>query len=211
MPRPHRIRTAGLTLHVVQRGTDRNRTFFRNGDYLSYLNALIRSCERYGTTVHAYALMTNHVHLLMTPTAEGGISRTMQYLTSAYGRYINRENGRTGGLWEGRFRSSAIDSDHYCIACYRYIELNPVRAGITAHPSGYRWSSYLENVGERTPSIVKPHPSFEALAASKAKRIEAYRKIVSEELPEKVVEAIRHSTNSGIPFGSDRFRQSMTR
>jgi putative transposase len=116
----------------------------------------------------------------------------MQQLGSSYARHVNQQYSRTGTLWEGRFRSSPVDSDYYCLACYRYIELNPVRAGIVAHPKDYRWTSYHENVGQRALSIVAPHASFLAIASSIEQRIERYQAIVGTDLPETTVMAIRH-------------------
>jgi putative transposase len=211
MPRPQRISIPGVTLHIVQRGNDRHRTFFADEDYRTYLLLLRRISRRYETDIHAYVLMTNHVHLLMTSALQGGISATMQQTGSSYARYINRQYQRTGTLWEGRFRSSAIDSDYYCLACYRYIELNPVRARIVDRPEEYRWSSYRENVGQRALTICKPHPSFRAIATSVEERFIRYRSLFRNELPKNTVDAIRNSTNRGAPTGSDAFREKLER
>jgi putative transposase len=211
MPRPPRISAAGLTFHVVQRGNDRHRTFFDAADYRAYLLLLNRISSRYLTGIHAYALMTNHVHLLMTSRRVDGISLTMQQTASSYGRYINKRYERTGTLWEGRFRSSPVDTDYYCLACYRYIELNPVRAGIVALPGDYRWSSYRENTGERGISIVIPHPSFLAIAASETQRNESYAEIVNEGIGQTTLEQIRKSTATGAPIGDRTFCQTVER
>jgi putative transposase len=209
MARPPRITAANVTFHVVHRGNDRGRTFFDDDDFRTYLLLLRRISDRYSTQVHAYVLMTNHVHLLMTARVSGGISRTMQHTASAYGRYINDRYQRTGTLWEGRFRSSPVDNDYYCLACYRYIELNPVRAGMVALPEDYRWSSFRENVGRRALSIVVPHDSFLALADGPESRRAAYAEIVSSGIADETIEAIRQNTAKGIPIGAPSFHQSI--
>lgn len=207
MSRLPRIRVPGITFHVVQRGNDRQRTFFVDDDYRSYLHLLILYSRRYETSVHAYVLMSNHVHLLLTSEIPDGISRTMQLVASAYARRINERYGRTGSLWEGRFRSSPIETERYCLACYRYIELNPVRAGMVPAPRDYRWSSYHENAGKRSLSIVTPHPCYLALGPSSAARHESYHGIVHEHLPDRTIAAIRHGVSKGLPVGDETFRQ----
>lgn len=207
MARPRRILIAGITFHIVQRGHDRNRTFFRDDDYRDYLLLLSRMSQRYKTSVHAYVLMTNHVHLLMTSRQDDGVSRTMQHVAGTYARRINQRLERRGSLWEGRFKSSPVDSDFYCLACYRYIELNPVRAGMVARPEDYRWSSHHENIGRRAMRVVEPHETFAALGASRAERAQRYRGIIRERLPNRTVEAIRHGTEKGLPVGRDDFKE----
>jgi len=209
MPRPPRISLPGLTCHIVQRGNDRNRTFFSDEDYRTYLLLLKRISRRYETSVHAYVLMTNHVHLLMTSKQQDGLSRTMQQVGSSYTRHVNDRYERTGTLWEGRFRSSPVDSDFYCLACYRYIELNPVRAGMVSSPGEYRWSSYNENAGRRAPSVVEPHDSFLAIASASDERASCYRAIVNDQLPDKTISAIRRATSSGMPIGDETFRKAI--
>jgi putative transposase len=209
MPRLPRINIPGITFHVVQRGNDRHRTFFADDDYRSYLLSLRRISRRYETRVHAYALMSNHVHLLMTADRADGISLTMQLLGSTYTRRINNAHGRSGTLWEGRFKSSPIDSDFYCLACYRYIELNPVRAGLVAHPADYQWSSHRENSGARALSIVEPHDSYLALSSNDKARFTCYRQLFDEQLPAAALSEFRTATSSGTPIGSDQFRQQI--
>jgi len=205
MPRLPRISVPNVTFHVVQRGNDRGRTFFDERDFRTYVLLLSRISRRYQTSVHAYVLMTNHVHLLMTSQRQDGISLTMQQLGSSFVRHINERYSRTGTLWEGRFRSSPVDSDYYCLACYRYIELNPVRAGIVAAPDDYRWSSYRENVGLRALSVVTPHASYLRIASEDERRREQYRQIVNERLPESTLATLRDSTVKGLPIGDERF------
>ena len=206
MSRAPRLQIAGLTFHVVHRGNHRERIFFQDNDYRNYLRLLARVSRRYETSIHAYVLMTNHVHLLATAARPDGISRTMQDVAGSYSRWINSRLDRRGSLWEGRFHSSLIDSDHYCLACYRYIELNPVRAGIVASPSEYRWSSYRENVGERAPRIVDPHDCFIALGSSGGARVDNYRAILAERLPDATIITIREGTRRGLVIGNDHMR-----
>jgi len=128
MPRKPRMYIGGLPCHVIQRGNNRDACFYSDQDYQFYLYQLGEVCRRYSVQLHAYVLMTNHSHLLMTPKDEWGISRVMQSLGRCYVQYINKTYRRTGTLWEGRHKSSLVDADRYLLACYRYIELNPVRA-----------------------------------------------------------------------------------
>lgn len=209
MPRPPRIIVPGIPFHVVQRGNDRNPTFFEHDDYRAYLLLLAKIARRYQTIVHAYVLMTNHVHLLLTSNREDGISRTMQQLGSSYTRRVNKLYERTGTLWEKRFSSCPVQTDRYCLACYRYIELNPVRAGIVKRPQAYRWSSYHENTGREPWRVVRPHATYLALARTRQARCEAYARLFDDVLPDAALEQIRTSTGSGIPLGSDAFRAGL--
>jgi putative transposase len=203
MPRAPRIQIAGLTFHIVHRGNHRARVFFVDDDYRSYLHLLALMSSRYQTKIHAYVLMTNHVHLLMTAARPDGVSRTMQNVAGCYARIVNERLDRQGALWEGRFRSSLIDSEYYCLACYRYIELNPVRAGIVAWPAEYRWSSHNENIGQRALRIVEPHDSFMALGIAPQSRCENYRSLLAEALPDKTLATIREGMRQGLPICSD--------
>ena len=146
MPRQLRYNLPGIPQHVIQRGNNRQATFFSDEDYMRYLADLKSACDQHQCEVHAYVLMTNHVHLLMTPHNGDGIAKTMQSLGRRYVVYINQTYRRTGTLWEGRYKAALIDSENYLLTCYRYIELNPVRAeGMVDHPGKYRWSSYRAN------------------------------------------------------------------
>ncbi len=132
-------------MHIIQRGNNRCACFHAADDYLYYLEHLDRFARRFGCAVHAYVLMTNHVHLLLTPDEADSASLLMKYLGQHYVQHINQRYGRTGTLWEGRFKSCLAQSQTYVLACHRYIEMNPVRAGMVAHPGQYRWSSYAVN------------------------------------------------------------------
>src|SRR3989440_5617612 len=145
MPRAARIVVPEMAVHVIQRGNNHGRCFFSDVDYLAYLSYLRFFARRYQCSIHAYCLMTNHVHLLLTPHAADACALLMKYLSQCYVQRVNKRTGRSGTLWEGRFRSCLVASEHYVLACYRYIELNPVRAGMVSHPADYPWSSYAAN------------------------------------------------------------------
>lgn len=150
MARQPRFDLPGVPQHIVQRGNDRQPRFADTAGYLRYRQELGEAARKHGCTLHAYVLMTNHVHLLATPAEPGGISRMMQAIGRRYVAAFNARYRRTDTLWEGRFKSALVDSERYVLACYRYIELNPVRAGMVAAPGDYRWSSYHANADGRT-------------------------------------------------------------
>lgn len=155
MPRPPRPDLAGVPQHVIQRGNDRQACFFHEDDRLTYLTLLREAALRHGCDVHAYVLMTNHVHLLVTPVEKGAVSRMMQTLGRNYVTHVNARYRRTGTLWEGRYKSCLVDSEDYVLACYRYIELNPVRAGMVETPSEYQWSSHRCNASDEPNPLVR--------------------------------------------------------
>jgi putative transposase len=206
MPRPRRLNLPGVPQHVTQRGNNRQPCFHHDLDRSVYLHALGKATERHDVDIHAYVLMPNHVHLLMTPRTPDGVSRVMQSVGRIYVRYFNDAHERTGTLWEGRFKSSLVDTEAYCLACYRYIELNPVRAALVSSPDGYRWSSYGHNAHARTDRLVSPHPMWLALAKGNAERCHAYRKLCGTEQPESELHAIRSSNLKGLPIGSEEFQ-----
>jgi putative transposase len=145
MPRRTRNYIPGFPYHIVQRGNNREACFIESENYQYYLELWRQLSKRYGVKVHAYCLMTNHIHILVTPESKRSISDTMKVVGSRYAQYINLKYRRTGTLWEGRHRSSLVQSERYLLSCYRYIELNPVRAGMVSRPEEYRWSSYAIN------------------------------------------------------------------
>jgi len=171
MARLPRLNMAGIPQHVVQRGNNKQACFFDEQDYTVYLDKLRHYSNKYRVDVHAYILMTNHVHLLMTPQTETGVSQLMQALGRYYVRYVNQTYHRTGTLWEGRFKSALIDSDNYFLLVSRYIELNPVRAGMVEHPVQYPWSSYRGNATGVDIALLKPHFCYQALGDSDSARI----------------------------------------
>jgi putative transposase len=206
MPRPSRLILPGVAVHVIQRGNNRIACFRQESDYLMYLAHLRQLSEKYDCAVHAYCLMTNHVHLLLTPGAAGACTGLMRDLGQRYVQYFNRRHERTGTLWEGRFRSCIAESAHYVLGCYRYIELNPVRAGMVDHPTGYLWSSYAVNSGMRADPLVSPHAEFLALAAHPDPRHAAYRGLFEQRFEAELQKAIREATNGGYPLASDTFK-----
>jgi putative transposase len=203
MPRPLRVVLPGHTLHLIQRGNDRQPCFRDDGDRASYLATLLHASERGRCDVHAYVLMTNHVHLLVTARDASAPSRMMQTLGREYVRYFNVRHGRTGTLWEGRFRSSLIDSERYFLQCSRYIETNPVRAGMAREPGAYRWSSFRSNADGWPDALVRRHPVYLALGRSASARREAYRALFETPLDASTLTAIRRATNGGRVLGFD--------
>jgi putative transposase len=209
MPRPHRLNIPDIPQHITHRGNNRQACFYTDNDYRLYLELLDAACRVHDCSLHAYVLMTNHVHLLMTPSTPDGVSRVMQDLGRDFVRAINRTYRRTGTLWEGRFKSSLVDTSRYCLICYRYIELNPVRAGMVSHPADYPWSSYQCNALGKPAAPVTPHDCWLLLGEDDATRRAAYRALVRDTLDRLDIERIRHSINTGLPTGSDRFRREI--
>ena len=179
--------------------------FREEGDYHVYLALLRQISAKSECNVHAYCLMTNHIHLLVTPQRHSACSDLMKELAQRYSYYFNRKHERTGPLWEGRFRSCVIESSRYAIACYRYIELNPVRAGLVGHPMAYVWSSYAANSGSRRDPLVSPHPELLALGAA------AYVKLVADAIDQDLLREIREATNGGYPLGTSIMRKKAGR
>ena len=209
IPRHPRLDVPGIAQHVIQRGNDRRPCFFRESDYLRYLQALRELSVREHCAVHAYVLMTNHVHLLVTPEAKGQVSRMMQSLGRRYVRYVNDRYHRTGTLWEGRYKASLVDSDSYLLCCYRYIERNPVRARMVAEPGDYRWSSYGANALGAPDPAIRAHPNYVALGEDAATRYAAYRTLVTGAIAEQDLHAIRLQLQRQHALGPDSFRASI--
>ena len=209
MPRPVRLNLADIPQHITQRGNNRQICFFTDDDYRLYLKFLAASCQRNECELHAYVLMTNHVHLLITPRIPEGASLTMRDLGRDYVRTINKRHGRSGTMWEGRFKSSLVDTDQYCLACYRYIELNPVRAGIVRHPGDYPWSSFRSNTSGVSNTLVTPHDTWVGLGKNSETRKRAYLKMFGAALDQHELDAIRHGIAKGLPTGSDGFRANI--
>ena len=198
-------------LHVIQRGNNREPVFFGEEDYVCYRDWLaIAACE-HGCAIHGYVLMTNHVHLLVTPRAADSLPRTMQSLGRRYVRRVNTVYRRTGTLWEGRYRAAPIDSEAYFLACCRYIELNPVRARMVDHPRQYKWSSYRAHAEGRQDPLAAFHPVFRRLGRSLAERQEAYRRLFRQDLERSFVEALRAATNGGWAVGGTRFKRRIAK
>jgi putative transposase len=209
MPRKPRFYLSGVPAHIVQRGNCRQATFFDDADYTRYLGWLREGAMREGCAIHAYALMTNHVHLLVTPQDAGAISRLIQFVGRRYVTYVNDCYARSGSLWEGRHKGCVISSDGYLLACMRYIELNPVRAGMVAAPGNYRWSSYRVNSTGGDQDAITPHPAYLALGRDPDTRGAAYRALFRIALESDDLHAIRATVQTGTPLGNERFRRQI--
>lgn len=206
MARLPRLDLAGVPQHVVQRGNNRLPCFLDDEDRQRYLQCLRQALVRFGCRLHAYVLMSNHVHLLVTPNEAGALSRLMHTFARNYVGSFNGRHGRTGTLWEGRYKACLVDSQRYFLACSRYIELNPVRAWMVAQPGDYPWSSYGAHVGERTDPLLTPHAEYLALGPDPAARASAYRALFADALPTELVGEIRSYLQQQKVLGSDRFR-----
>lgn len=209
MPRPARLNIPGIPQHVTQRGNNRQACFYADEDYRLYLELLNDACRLHACHLHAYALMTNHVHLLITPSTPDGVSRVMCDLGRDFVRTFNRNHQRTGTLWEGRFKSSLVDTNRYCLTCYRYIDLNPVRAGMVRHPADYHWSSYHCNGLGKPDTLISPHDCWLLLGEDDQDRTATYRALIKDALEPADIEHIRHCMNTGLPTGNDRFRRDI--
>lgn len=209
MARLPRFYLPGQPIHVIQRGNNRQPIFGGDGDFRHYLRCLEEAAEKHGLTVHAYVLMTNHVHLLATPLQEASLPKTMQSVGRRYVQYFNYSYARTGTLWEGRYRATLIDSEAYLLTCMRYIELNPVRAAMVIHPADYPWSSHRVNALGEASDIIRPHGIFHGLGRSDDERRTVYRELFSGQLSVADVETIRDATNRAWVLGNDRFRQTI--
>jgi len=210
MPRRSRIIVPGVPIHVIQRGNNRQACFYAEEDYQCYLDWLEEYSTATNCAIHAYVLMTNHVHLLLTPADDRSAGALMKRLGQRYVQYINRRYNRSGSLWEGRFRSCIAQQENYLLVCQRYIELNPVRAGMVEHPGEYYWSSYRANAQGEEINFLTPHSVYLGLGNSKKERELAYRELFLERLDARVINEIRQSTNGNFALGSERFKKEIS-
>ncbi len=195
MPRGPRFTLPNVPTHVVQRGNNRQACFISDTDFGLYLEWLEHYSQQYECAIHAYVLMTNHVHLLVTPDSAVSLSLLMKHLGQRYTQYVNRRYDRTGTLWEGRFRSSPILNDDYLLNCYRYIELNPVRAGMVSQPESYPHSSYRCNALGSPNAVVTPHPLYSALGRTRESRFSTYRALCESGLEENTLQTLQRATH----------------
>jgi putative transposase len=209
MPRLPRPVVADVPLHIIQRGNNRLQCFFGDSDYLVYLDLLKRCAFQADCRVHAYVLMTNHVHLLVTPLSIGSPAAMMKSLGQRYVQYVNRRYSRTGSLWEGRYKSSLVEHERYLLICQRYIELNPVRARMVTHPSHYPWSSYRVNAHGAGSKLITPHPTYLNLAHAAIEREIAYRKLFDIVIPTSILNKVRRATNGNFALGNKQFTTDM--
>jgi putative transposase len=209
MPNSRRFHLAGIAQHVVQRGNNGYPCFPEPEDRAEYLSRLTAAAARFEVAIHAYVVMTNHVHLLATPDTPEGVGKCMQAAGSGYVRLFNSRHARTGTLWDGRYFSSLVGNDAYLWNCYRYIELNPVRAGLVAAPADYAWSSYRRKAHGCIDAAVRPHPAYEALSGSERGRCSAYAGIFDAGLDARVADEIRERLRQERAFGSEDFLQAI--
>lgn len=209
MPRKPRMYLPGVPCHIIQRGNNRDATFFAEQDYQFYLECLRDAKDKYNVDVHAYVLMTNHVHLLMTPSTKESISLVMQSVGRRYVQYVNLEYRRTGTLWESRHKASIVDAEHYLLACSRYIELNPVNANMVKHPADYKWSSYKRNAQGEPDVVISSHEIYSRLGLSNDDRRQAYSSLFETNINREDVQVIRNATRFSMPTGDSRFKQQI--
>ena len=209
MPRRARLSLANVTWHIIQRGNNHGDCFFADEDYRRYIDELTLLAPKHECEVHAYVLMSNHVHLLITPKTENGAAQLMKNLGQRYVQYVNRTYKRSGTLWEGRFRSCMTQSENYVLACYGYIEMNPVRAGLIKQARGYAWSSFGANAdGEANPTIT-PHEEYLRLGNTIEERLSAYNALFETAIDSDILNQIRRATNGNFVIGDSTFQQKI--
>lgn len=211
MVRPLRTVVANVPVHLIQRGHNRMQVFFGADDALKYLGWLEEAAKRHGLAVHAYVLMPNHLHLLATPVRSDSLQKVMQQVGTRYAMYLNSAKDRTGSLWEGRYRAAPVETERYFLACSRYIELNPVRAGLAKHPHDFRWSSFRHNIGERVDPLISMHTVFRTLGPNDAARFKGYRALFDGVMDNATLKLIRDAANSGTPLGASDFIDAIGR
>jgi len=209
MPRKPRVSLAGVAEHVIQRGNNRQAIFACEGDMKAYVTWLKQYSKKYKVAIHAWVLMTNHVHLLCSPANHSGISQMMQSLGRMYVMCFNKAYKRSGTLWEGRYRSCLVQSEKYLLELYRYIELNPVRAGMVQDPSEYSWSSYQCNAMGKQSNLLTAHPNYLAINQDSNNRLADYRKLFTGCVESELIEDIRKATKKGLALGNEQFKSKV--
>lgn len=210
MARLPRFFVPDLPLHVIQRGNNRAAIFVDAGDFQFYRMCLGYAARRCGVAIHAYVFMTNHVHLILTPELETSTARMMQSIGRVYVQYFNERYGRTGTLWEGRYKAAIVDDERYLLTCMRYVELNPVRAGMVVDPRAYRWSSHRANALGENDDLVRAHPTYQLLGCAPKERQAGYRELFGPSVPDQEIEIIRDATQNGWALGDTKFRQRIS-
>jgi putative transposase len=205
MARLPRLTLPGFPHHVIQRGNNRQAIFATPADYRGLLDILEENAKKFDVAVHAYVLMSNHIHLLATPQTVEGLPKMMQVLGQTYVRYFNRTQQRTGTLWEGRYKSTLIQSDRYLLACMAYIDLNPVRTGLVVQPQDYPWSSHSHYLGRRVDRLITPHALFWELGNTPFAREVAYAELVQSGLNPVQQAALTSATLQGWALGEVDF------
>lgn len=209
MARQPRFELPGQPQHIIQRGNNRQEIFTSDRDYRFYLDKLKEKCIEHKLNIHAYVLMPNHTHILATPGNEKSISKVLQSLGRCYAQYYNYIHDRTGTLFEGRYRATLVDTDTYLLHCYRYIELNPVRAGLAKHPSEYFWSSHRHNALDIEDKLVTPHIKYLSLARQNNPCFSEYNNLFKTPLDDKTIDEITESTNKSWVLGSKDYKKSI--
>lgn len=193
--------------HVIQRGHNLEPVFFDVDDYRAFLQWLREAARQFGVAIHAYVLMPNHVHMLATPSTADGLAKMMQWLGRYYVPYFNRKYGRTGTLWQGRFRATVIDADTYFFAGCRYVESNPVRAGLVTEPGQYAWSSYGHHAGLKSDPLITDHALFWALGNTPFEREAAYKNLFEQVLAPAEMRKLQAATDKAWALGPAAFLQ----
>ncbi len=209
MARLARFCPVDIPQHIIQRGNNRQVCFNSREDLAAYAYWLKEFSVKYHVEIHAWVFMTNHVHLLVTPRVQSAVSKLMQSLGRQYVQYFNKTYQRSGTLWEGRYKSCIVQTSEYLLQCYRYIELNPVRAGIVANPSEFAWSSYRANALGKSSLLITPHNEYLQLGKTPEERQLQYRELFRFHLEPNEVDNIRKSVNKGLALGDDRFKQEV--
>ncbi len=205
MARLPRLTLPGYPHHVIQRGNNRQAIFATSADYRMLLDLLEDNAKKFGVALHAYVLMSNHFHLLATPQSAEGLPKMMQAVGRSYVRYFNDTHTRSGTLWEGRYKSTVIQSDRYLLACMVYIDLNPVRAGMVAQPQDYPWSSHLHYLGVRPDRLITPHALYWELGNTPFAREAAYSEMVRAGIDPAQQTALTDATLRGWALGESGF------
>jgi len=206
MPRRLRICPVGIPQHIIQRGNNRQVCFVNDEDMAAYANWLYEASQKFQVQIHAWVFMNNHIHLLVTPMVNNGVSKMMQYVGRYYVLYFNRAYRRAGTLWEGRFKSCLVQDNDYFLHCQRYIELNPVRAGMVEDPADYQWSSYQANALGLKAKLITPHELYMSLGPCEATRQAYYRSLFQRGISTALITDIRSSLNRGLALGNERFK-----
>ena len=211
MARQPRFNIAGVAQHVVIRGNNRSACFFDDNDRRAYLHWLHEAAAQQRVAVHAYVLMTNHVHLLLTPEQGDALSPMIQLLGRRYVPYINRKYSRSGTLYEGRYKACVVDGERYMLTVYRYIDLNPVRARVVKHPRDFRWSSYGANAGFRTDPLIRPHDCYSALGSTGAQCAARYRLLCDEAIETSELSELRSMSSKQLVFGGEALKDEIAK
>ena len=207
MPRQPRLDLPGLPVHVTQRGVNRCAIFLDDDDRRHYRRLLRETCSKYAIAIHAFVLMDNHVHMLLTPNEQGALACAMRSVGQNHVGAFNLRHARSGALWQGRYKSSLVDTDNYLLQVIRYIELNPVRAAMVSRPDDYRWSSVHTHFGLARDPLITPHPTYMALGENTEERARAYKEWLREGMAQCDLSAIRRHMVQERVLGDQRFQQ----